>query len=376
MKTASFSQCLKMTVITKIKGGKCLSYCWDLEHVRKTDRWEIIPGAGTLVDEAAKSLGSSGTVVLWEKLDRACDSDSEAEDPFSSQGSFLSLAGTVEVHLGLIFHRFLEGPRKIRLSLNGNAIKPWDPFLRDHASSQNPERTEIPFKDERVVVSCHVLPHHSKLSESEWQAAGGPSGWTAAQGFYLYRNRRLIVPGDWMGLGLRKEDHHKLARISIDVSNSLDQYWDLDVKKSRALIPPGLRRNLANLAKATRARAAEIYKHRGKIVSRSTSKASFLWIQKTIRSKLHYEISRDHPSVVAVIAETGGRKSCVETLLRLIEEALPVPAIVLECSQKEDVLAKPFEGVAEQDIYRIFARSISALTSTGGYRGAGDQQCA
>ena len=173
------------------------------------------------------------------------------------------------------------------------------------------------------------------------------------------------MAGDWLGLGLRKEEHYKLARISVDIPNTLDRYWDLDVKKSRAIVPWGLKRTLTSLAKATRDRAAAVYRHRGKVLGREAAQASFLWVQKTIRSKLHYEISRQHPSVLAVLKSAGSKKSQVESLLRLIEEAIPVPAIILECSQKEDALTQPFEGAQEADIYKVFALSLTAMLENG-----------
>lgn len=365
LKTASFSQCRKLTVVTKRKRSKPISYCWDLDHVRKTETWEVLPGEGKAVEAATPRLGSSGTVVVWETLDRVCDVESGEEDAFDSQEGFLHLAAIVEAHLGTIFHRFLSGPGKVRIRMNGNVIKAWDPFLIDNPASQNPQRSEMKFKDERISVSCHVLPHHTKLSQAEWKESGGHAGWIASQGFYVYRNRRLLMAGDWLGLGMRKEEHYKLARISVDIPNTLDQYWDLDVKKSRAIVPRGLRRALTSLAKATRERAAEVYRHRGKVVSRTNAKASFVWVQKTVRSKLHYEISREHPTVSAVLSAAGSIKSKVESLLRLIEESIPVPAIILECSQKEDAMALPFEGAQEAEIYKVFAQSLSAMIENG-----------
>ncbi|MDE1169855.1 MAG: ATP-binding protein [Verrucomicrobium sp.] len=365
LKTASFSQCLKLTVITKRADEETISLCWDLDHVRKTESWEVTPGRGDNLKSAAKSIRTSGTVVLWENLDRVCDSESDDANIFSSQESFLGLAATVETHLGITFHRFISGPGKIHLQINGNTVKPWDPFITGHPACQNPEQSEIHFKGERIIVSCHILPHHTKLPEHEWQEAGGSAGWLANQGFYVYRNKRLLVAGDWLGLGPRKEEHYKLARISVDIPNTIDRYWDLDVKKSRAVVPHGLRRRLTQLAKATRDRAAAVYRHRGKIIGREKAEASFVWIQKTVRSKLHYEISRKHPTVAASLKAAGERKSEMESLLRLIEESIPVPAIVLECSQKEDALAGPFEGVPEIEIYKLFAQCVESIIKSG-----------
>ena len=91
-------------------------------------------------------------------------------------------------------------------------------------------------------VDPYVLPHHSKLTPQEFAEAAGPQGWLAQQGFYVYRNRRLLVAGDWLGLGVKKEEHYKLARIKIDLPNTLDDLWELDIKKSAARVPVSLRR--------------------------------------------------------------------------------------------------------------------------------------
>ena len=65
----------------------------------------------------------------------------------------------------------------------------------------------------------NVLPHVSKLSKQAHEAASGPEGWNAEQGFYIYRNRRMLVAGDWLGPRFQKEEHYKLARIGVDLPN-------------------------------------------------------------------------------------------------------------------------------------------------------------
>ena len=48
----------------------------------------------------------------------------------------------------------------------------------------------------------------------------GKEGYLENQGFYLYRNNRLICKSTWFGLA-RKLEMRKLCRISIDIDNSL-----------------------------------------------------------------------------------------------------------------------------------------------------------
>ena len=97
----------------------------------------------------------------------------------------------------------------------------------------------------------------------------------------MYRNRRLLLPGDWLGLGFQKEEHYKLVRIQVDLSNSSDDDWDIDVRKSRARPPLRFRDDLLRIARATRRRAVEVYRHRGKTVARSSRSApTFVWLRR------------------------------------------------------------------------------------------------
>ena len=79
----------------------------------------------------------------------------------------------------------------------------------------------------------YVLPHKCHLTEEIYKTAEGINGWTNQQGFYVYRGKRLILAGDWLGL-FRKEEHYKLVRIQIDLPNKLDTDWQIYIKKTTA----------------------------------------------------------------------------------------------------------------------------------------------
>ena len=130
------------------------------------------------------------------------------------------------------------------IHLGGRRIEAWDPFLEDHESVERLSEEPFTLSDGNISVKGFILPHHSRLSPQEHADAAGPRGWNAHQGFYIYRNRRLLVAGDWLQLGMQKEEHFKLARIRIDLPNSSDHAWQIDVKKSRARPPSILRKGL------------------------------------------------------------------------------------------------------------------------------------
>ena len=62
-------------------------------------------------------------------------------------------------------------------------------------------------------VTTYTLPHHTKCSSKEWNDHEGKEGYLANQGFYLYRNGRLISKATWFGLS-KKLDMRKLNKIN------------------------------------------------------------------------------------------------------------------------------------------------------------------
>src|SRR5207249_11112802 len=122
---------------------------------------------------------------------------------------FLDQTDQVERHLSMVFHRFLKGKQGVRIFINGDGagqrIRPWDPFLEVEDATQADPPEVIPTASGNVTVQAVILPHHDRLTKDSHRDAAGPSGWNAQQGFYVYRNERLLVPGDWLGLGFTKE---------------------------------------------------------------------------------------------------------------------------------------------------------------------------
>ena len=74
LKTASMSQCQRLSVATRWNRDRAdvAAYAWDLDHIEKTNRWEILPiernSLGPAILEPLKH--ARGTVVLWQRLDR------------------------------------------------------------------------------------------------------------------------------------------------------------------------------------------------------------------------------------------------------------------------------------------------------------------
>ena len=347
LKTASFSQCRKLIVCSK-KNNKPSIRCWDLDIIEIKKDWYLLDENDLSNSDSylspLKNL-KSGTVVYWETIDRIC----QDLDPSSQKhhSKFLEIINSLEFHLSMTFHRFLSLPNGPRLFLNQNPIRPWDPFMSKHDATQEKPKVPIDYKGNQIIATIFILPHHSKLSEEEYKYGQGIRGWNDHQGFYIYRNKRLLISGDWLGIGGSKEEHAKLARIRIDLPNTLDHYWHIDVKKSKAFPPPVLRESIKEIASKARSEAGNIYRHRGKVIRRSasTDDTIFVWKQFKRHKKNYFKLNIEHPSIKKIHDTLPlYAKKDFKAMLRMIGETVPSPAIAVTHSEQPDTIGRPFDG--------------------------------
>jgi hypothetical protein len=370
LKTASFSQCRRVTVRSRPDGGKQSTRSWDLDYVNQTGEWRLLKDvdASTTSRLARFNDTPHGTIVLWEVLDRIVEDD----DPDDSEAEqrFLALIDDVEIHLAIVFHRFMQGSRPLRIYINGTdkhrLVKPWNPFLEDHSATQQLQSERIPFQGTTVRVLPFVLPHHDKLERHVFDFASGPRGWNAHQGFYVYRNKRLLVAGDWLGLGYAKEEHYKLARIQVDIPNSTDGEWRIDVKKSHAYPPVAIRQDLTRIAELTRKRAVEVYRHRGRTLARNASQPHvFAWKPVKRGNKKFYAINRDHPLISRALDVPKEHRPAITAMLKLLEETVPIEQIWLDKADAPDDHGKPFEMVRDKEVVEVLTQVYIALRKEG-----------
>jgi len=248
LKTASLSQCRYLAVASRnIAHGKISQYCWDLDHIERVDKWEIVKISDKKIGEVVlgplnKDKGT-GTVVWWWKLDRIL----EYKHPRSevAQTRVATMCRDLESHLAMVFHRFLsgdvEGREKIKISINGNLIAPWDPFARKEKTiALQPGTLTVEYEEGVtgvIVLQPYILPSQQEFSTpEEFNKAGGPGGWNHQQGFYIYRADRLIQSGGWCRLRVADE-HTKLARIALSFSPDLDSAFKINVSKMKVQLP-------------------------------------------------------------------------------------------------------------------------------------------
>ena len=378
LKTASFSQCRQLTVAS-LRNGQFSTRRWDLDHVARVQDWQLLksPVAGS--DETLKPLLKlgQGTMVLWEDLDRIVGNVATIDT--SSHDHFLSLIDRVESHLAMVFHRFLEGGSAgLSIFINGSGedhlVKAWDPFMRDRRATIATPEERITTHRGVVEVQGFILPHKDNLQQRQFDIGAGPEGWTAQQGFYVYRNRRLLVSGGWLGLGQRqvwtREEPYKLARLRLDIPNTADADWSIDIKKSTARAPSYIAFRLRDLAEQVRDQARQVFAHRGSYGARApTLDLQKAWRVVRRKDSVAYLVDRSHPLVKQVLDQAGPLKETVVAMLRLLEETMPVQRVWMDTVENGEIHKGAFEDTPSADIQAVLGVLYRHLVETVGLDG-------
>lgn len=361
LKTASFSQSKKFSVFSKSKEYAACYWSWDLDFVANQDNWELIRFAPN--DETwLKKLNElkNGTAVLWWDLDRFIGNNVSDNDE-KSKAKFLKNLNCIKSHLAMVFHQYLD--EGLNIFFNERKIESWNPFMIGTDGLQT--KPEVSLNGGRISLKGFILPHRSKLTPEEYKYGKGPKdSWTAHQGFYIYRNKRLLVSGDWLGF-FKKEVHYDLCRIRVDLPNDVDGEWKIDIKKSMATPPIKYRDEILSIAKETRNQAVEVYRHKGKVIRRTLAQDEYhqLWQEKARHGKRFYKINRSHPIIKKLLLHPNKRE--LEDSLQFIEETIPVPLISLQESENERMHGKPFEHKNHDAIKKLMQQMYDNLITSG-----------
>lgn len=352
LKSASLSQCRKLTVISK-KDGEVSALSWDLDIIQKCNEggWTIIEYDQNEIRDLSfsdylKDL-DHGTVVHWENFDLI------SKDPNGVYNELTKLQEPLSEYLSLIFHRFLsksEGERII-ININAFSLQAFDPFLEHHkkTNARRPVRISITdsFGNPHFVdVQPYILPFYKDLSQDDIKIMGGDENYKNKQGYYIYRNERLIIWGTWFGR--RKDELTKHARVKVDIPNTLDDIWSVDIKKQTARIPRNIQHQLTKSVDEAMDIAVKVQKHRGR-VENADAKREYIWDRIKERNlEYSYRINRD--SIIFDIIKNDIDVQTwekIDMVLEEIENNIPYQQIYIDKSQNrvlddvdEDRLAK------------------------------------
>ena len=281
MKTASHSQCRCLTVLSK-KNGRLSAAEWDLDLIKQTGDWtlRIYEPAELRTVPCFPELSAltHGTVVVWREFDQLTAKEQNIYDAL-----FEHLDRSRD-HLELIFHRYLEDG-SIKMDINGRPLIPKDPFLTRKSGTTPVEVMSVPGYEGEIRVIGYTLPHQNRLSAEEIASLGlRDHSMEDDQGFYLYRNSRLILWGSWLRM-TRKAQRTKLSRVRVDVPNTMDRLWELDIRKSQASPPRIVRDRLSKLLDRLCVDSSRIVSGGGRISSSAKTSAESFWLPKDLGNR-------------------------------------------------------------------------------------------
>lgn len=269
LKTASSSVCKRYSVLSRKSADETISkFTWDLEHVEQRNVWEMLaePVTADQAEMFEEMCGPSGTLVIWENCDRLLSK--EYVPGIKEQAAVRRMSGVLGEHVGLVFHRFLdtddERERNVAIRINGTSVKPWNPFYPQRsdqvlAPSKQSVVVELFDGSEEVArMKAWILPHRRDMGKDEEAEFAKISN--RGQGFYVYREGRLIQDGGWMDVFGAPEPHTSLLRIEFDFGYELDEAFRIDVKKSRILFHPDLADGLQKILQPVYREAGSRYR--------------------------------------------------------------------------------------------------------------------
>ena len=361
LKTASLSQCRCLTVISK-KSGVVSAARWDLDHVISCENWSLLwldyPDIESLPGVDWLETQVDGTVVLWQVFDRLMLSSDNSQKVFDEKIEL------TREHVALVFHRFLgdeSAQRRVRIFFNGDIVVPVDPFLSNHPATQPLTEQIIRIGSEQIRVKPYILPFSSKLSAKDIKNIGGKEDLRQRQGFYVYRNKRLIIWGTWFRL-LKQYELNKLARVRVDIPNSLDSMWEIDVKKSTASLPNIIKKSLISIVESSVGRSERVYRYRGRDVRNDD--LEHIWNKIDCRGKFQYVINRDLPLYKALESRQDDEGALIlEALLKIVEDAFPYSAVYYDLAKSENCVSAG--NLDESEVYDVAVRMIKQLRDNG-----------
>lgn len=335
LKTASLSQARCLTVVTKHLGATT-ALRWDIDHIRDVGRWSLL----RLSDHEWRDLHwadrllaqESGTLVLWQRLDLLLG---DARDP----GDYIrQRVEPLTESLSLVFHRYLHGRQGgIQIRSNGKPVLPLDPFVTTNPATQSSPTQHFSVGGSEVSVTAYTLPHVSKLTPDERQRRDLGERMREAQGLYIYRNRRLISHGHWYGLS-RMDELSKQTRVLVDVPNTLDNLWQLDIKKSRAEPPASFKAELRRVIAGVIDKGKRVYTYRGR--KSVGSETVHLWDKVRERDGFRYAVNLDNPLVATILSGLStADASRVRRLLDSLADSFPAHDLFAEMAGNTPVVS-------------------------------------
>lgn len=366
MKAASLSQCRNLAVVSYSK-GKRSAYTWDYNYIQKKENWIIQELTSQEIDKlpyvSQIAEQTKGTLVIWSDFDIL----SKASDGKVYE-TLVDLKISLDKALALIFHRFLSatGSAKLKIQINNQGVEPLDPFLERHPKTSSKKERTIAINDsegvERLIhVKPFVLPFATDLSDNDKKLIGGIENLRTKQGFYVYRNNRLIIWGTWFGMKQHAE-LTKNARIRVDIPNTLDDIWGIDIKKQNASIPKRILNQLRKMVLDALEASVNQQTYRGR-TAKINDETDYIWDRKEGRNQMfYYQINRES-KLFQFIKEKMSEEdfNYLEMLVTEIENNIPTQQMYIDKSN-EAITVEETDSRFD-DVFQIAVTMVSTLRS-------------
>jgi hypothetical protein len=338
LKTASLSQCRNLTVTSKTENSELISACWDLDHIQITKKWLLKWPKTEEVENFPSSIDlfklGHGTQVLWRNLDLLMSTADVESDEFTE------LKVSVANHLSLVFHRYMQqiGSARVRMYVNGEEVKPLDPFLEASPGTLQKDEIKIKIKGETVIAKPFILPDQNKLTAAQRKSSTVGDSFRDSQGFYIYRNKRLLSYGTWFRLA-PKSEVAKLARVRVDTPNSLDKEWRLGIMKSSVQPPKVLRERLRAIVPRIIGDSQRVT--RGKnLLAIGTQKSAWL-IKELGGGAFSLEVNLEYPALRALDSDlSANQRRSLKLLLDSLERLFPFNELIDRFSTDQGLNSK------------------------------------
>jgi hypothetical protein len=375
MKTASFSQTRCFTVISREKGTESFSgRTWDVNHLKKVCEWQLLINTEEEIETliAQYQLLSEGyiqrfeafeanTIVVWKGLYKFENYLEEGNRQYALKKEITEVTSD---YLSLVFHRFMERKSKpLQIRINNNRITAFDPFPTHVSDFRSIEYKQKHFSTDTIKLEGFVLPSRS-IEESN----SGISIWTTKnrslmdmEGIYIYRADRLIHFGGWNSL-IRKAPRLQLARLRVEVGNSVDHLLHLNVAKSQVVIPHDLASAFEKYIDELKIEAEREFFNRGirKFSNRVNEDKVQLFERKASNKGTLLEVNNNFPLLKSLMNDLEKeQRTKLNLVIRMIN------TIINQIRQTHE--EKSFVGIEEEDGLSLddLIKCVTELKETG-----------
>jgi hypothetical protein len=344
LKTASTAFCKSLLVFSN-KDENC-SKQWDIDEIISQDKWVLL---STEVDEddyiefESFIKGGIGTLVVWDKIDRLIKSKSRT----TIEKQLDQTLNDLKRHLSAVFGRFIDNNKydheKVEIKVNDEVLNPWDPFcywMGNGKVERVPKKIPLTIDGEECQMdfNVHILPNKSEMSDEEQTMARYKKGAMENQGFHIYRENRLIYSGGWPNRMFAREPHMNLLRVEINFDHEIDEYFQIDIKKSGIVLPTDLFGSLREILTPLRREANNRYR------TGKSSDTSALAKNKDIHKSANASIKKHSDDTVEsqiTDADADNNTATVKNKFGSIKISIPIE------ENESDVVVETRESILE-----------------------------